>query len=301
MSLPVVSVVIPVYNRPLTATKALRSALAQAGVSLEVVLVDDASDPIFALPDDLAADPRVNLVRHDINAGAAAARNTGVAAARGEWIAFLDSDDEFMQGKLASQLAIADGEAPLTVIASAFRYSRERGSDDMLPIESAALADFCAGCWHCPGSTALISRRAFAQIGPLDTSLRRLEDLDWFIRLARAGGALKVAPHLGARINVGANATVANVDEAANLIALKFGLDDPRPNMPASARRNLAAYLALERAAARFKSGRRIAGGIWMLRSLWYRPRLTLHLKKWWSSFPSGDPERSGAPDAHGA
>jgi glycosyltransferase involved in cell wall biosynthesis len=289
MWLPVVSVVIPVYNRPQAATKALRSVLAQTGVSLEVVLVDDASEPILTLPDDLAGDPRVNLVRHDINAGAAAARNTGVAVARGQWIAFLDSDDEFMAGKLASQLAIADSEAPLTVIASAFRYSREQSSDDMLPIESAALADFCAGCWHCPGSTALISRRAFAQVGLLDPALRRLEDLDWFIRLAKAGGGLKVAPHLGAQINVGANATVANVDEAANLIALKFGLDSSHLDMPAPARRNLAAYLALERAAARFKSGRRIAGSMWMLRSLWHRPRLKLHLRRWWKSFPSGN------------
>ena len=84
-----VSVVIPVFERQAQGIEALRSALAQIGAKDEIVIVDDGSKEPFWLPDYAAADPRVTLIRHDINRGAAAARNTGIKAALGTWM-FLD-------------------------------------------------------------------------------------------------------------------------------------------------------------------------------------------------------------------
>src|SRR4051794_31221399 len=83
------SVIIPVYNRQALAERAIRSALAQSIEGMEIVVVDDGSQPPFLLPDDIKASPHVSLVRHDSNRGPAAARNSGIANARGEWIALL--------------------------------------------------------------------------------------------------------------------------------------------------------------------------------------------------------------------
>src|SRR5262245_16329081 len=80
-----VSVVIPVHNRQILCERALRSALAQCVSRLETIIVDDGSRPPFQLPADLAGTPNIRIIRHDRNRGPAAARNTGVDTARGEW------------------------------------------------------------------------------------------------------------------------------------------------------------------------------------------------------------------------
>ena len=102
-----ISVVIPVFNRPLGARRAIASVLAQQDLGahdLEIVVVDDCSEPPLILP---GADQRVRLLQLAQNAGAAAARNAGIRAARGEFVALLDSDDVWLPGKLAAQLGTA--------------------------------------------------------------------------------------------------------------------------------------------------------------------------------------------------
>jgi glycosyltransferase involved in cell wall biosynthesis len=100
-----VSVVIPCYNRASILGRSLRSALAQTVVPDEIIVVDDGSRDGSA---DVARSfgDRVRVIEQP-NAGAAAARNRGIVAARGDWIAFLDSDDEWDATKLERQLAAA--------------------------------------------------------------------------------------------------------------------------------------------------------------------------------------------------
>jgi glycosyltransferase involved in cell wall biosynthesis len=283
MKAPRVSVVIPVYQRQYSGAAAIRSALAQEGLSVEVIVFDDASPTPFQLPADLRGLPNVHLYRQERNGGAAAARNAAIAAATGEWIAFLDSDDQFLPGKLARQLALADPSRPHRIIACGFVYARE-GSDDgtgMIPIASSDIDDFCSGCWHCPGSTALIHRRAFDTVGPLDERLRRLEDFDWFIRLAMLGGSVAVVPELGARIEVGTNRSTVDIDHAAARIRKKLGPTGRA--LPRSAWHKLTAYLVLEQGAARWRSGRRLSAIPYLLQSFALVPRRGLHLKDWWT------------------
>jgi glycosyltransferase involved in cell wall biosynthesis len=110
---PDLTVVIPTRNRPALLPRAVASALAQAGVAVEVVVVDDGSDPPAALPPEQAADPRVRLIRLDPARGGAAARNAGIAAARARHVANLDDDDELLPGFAALSLAaIADARLP---------------------------------------------------------------------------------------------------------------------------------------------------------------------------------------------
>src|ERR1700739_3061214 len=103
-----VSVVIPVYDRQALGERALRSACSQEVDGMEIVVVDDSSDPPFALPADLVVDPQVRVLRHEENLGAGRARDTGVAVARGDWIAFLDSDDYWLPGTLGPRLQFAE-------------------------------------------------------------------------------------------------------------------------------------------------------------------------------------------------
>ncbi len=278
-----ISVVIPVFNRPLLASRAIESALAQDRAYLEVIVVDDGSTPPYALPEHLAADPRVRLVRTENN-GAAAARNRGVAEARSAWIAFLDSDDVFLPGKLAAQMALADAADPLAVIVSGFRYVWPGSGRTVvrMPVEAATVEDFAGGCWFCPGSTALVHASALARIGPFDPALRRLEDLDWFLRLAAAGGRIKVAPIIGADITIGANATIAAVDAAANAIAAKHLRPVSGPALPPAASRRLRAYLTLEQAVVRFRSGAFLAALPRCVASWLILPRFSVQTRSWW-------------------
>lgn len=98
---PRVSVVIPCFNTERYIAATLRAVLAQTGASLEVIVVDDGStDGSAALVErDF---PQVRLIRR-ANAGVAAARNTGIEAASGDWVAFCDADDIWLPGKLAAQ------------------------------------------------------------------------------------------------------------------------------------------------------------------------------------------------------
>jgi len=101
--MPLVSVVVPSHNRARLLRRTLRSILAQHLTDLEVVLVDDGStDETPQITN--GADPRIVVIRNQEPGGVSAARNRGIAAARGEWIAFCDDDDLWSPDKLSRQL-----------------------------------------------------------------------------------------------------------------------------------------------------------------------------------------------------
>ena len=106
---PVVSVVVPAFNRASVITNAIQSVLGQSFRELEVIVVDDGSRDTTAetVLSIAQSDPRVRLNRHHSNRGAQAARNTGIRAAVGEWIAFLDSDDTWLTSSLELRMAAA--------------------------------------------------------------------------------------------------------------------------------------------------------------------------------------------------
>ena len=102
---PLVSVVMPAWNAEATIVEALRSVAAQTYRDLEIIIVDDGStDATAALAKEFcASDPRARTVRRS-NGGPAAARNLGIAEARGEWIALIDADDVWHPTKIEKQL-----------------------------------------------------------------------------------------------------------------------------------------------------------------------------------------------------
>ena len=103
-----VSVVIPTYNRASVLGRALSSATGQTHSNLEIIVVDDASQDDVTSVIARCGDARVSSVRHPQRRGACAARNTGLEQAQGSFVAFLDSDDEWLPKKIETQLRAFD-------------------------------------------------------------------------------------------------------------------------------------------------------------------------------------------------
>lgn len=276
--MPAVSVIIPVFERVELAQRAVRSALTQTYQDIEVIVVDDGSTTPLALE---GQDLRLRLIRHDKNRGAAAARNTGIEAATGGWIAFLDSDDVWHPEKLDRQMAVAENtDSSLSAFCCGFRLhgnSLNQGRA-LIPVEAKSLHDFVAGCWFCPGSTLLLRKNVFDAVGLFDTELPRLEDYEWFLRFAEANGTLKVAPHVLADIHVGERPRPEAVERAAKKIAATL------INQKYAHRRRAEAYLMLECAVANLRDRRFFRGAMLLLKSLFLAPRQRLQLRKFWTS-----------------
>jgi hypothetical protein len=147
-------------------------------------------------------------------------------------------------------------------------------------VSSREVEDFACGCWFSPGATALLPRDAFVRVGSFDETLARLEDFDWYLRLALAGGGIAVVPIIGATVHVGARAPYARVSGAVAQLRAKW----LRPGSPLAPRaaRNLRAALALEMAASCYFAGRYLAFGWHLLCSQVARPRPRLQLRRWW-------------------
>lgn len=286
MSKVAVSVVIPVYNRPEKVVTAIQSVLKQSFDGYEIIIVDDGSTPPLALPDRLAMNRGLSVIRLAANRGAGAARNAGAATARGKWLAFLDSDDAWRRDKLAMQVDYLkkQGEgAAKTALACGFEYVDEAGRKDArVPVPASDPLMFFSGCWFCPGSTILLSRSLFQHVGPFDENLHRLEDLDWFIRLALAGGQLEVVRQNLVTIRTGRKVSYDKVRRAGEQILAKYL--ERKDELPSGALANLQAYLHVEYAASALRRERnRLLALGHMLASMRHRPRARLHIEDFWN------------------
>jgi glycosyltransferase involved in cell wall biosynthesis len=288
-----VSVIIPVYNRQALGERALRSARSQDVSDMEVVVVDDSSDPPFELPTDLGADPRVQVVRHPDNRGAGRSRDTGIAAARGDWIAFLDSDDYWLPGTLAPRLEMAErafaaSGDPMVAYAAGFVLDRQsNGHHDQetrIPLPSDKLKDFVSGCWFAHGSTALLRRDVFTRVGGTDPALRRFEDYDWFVRFSLAGGRLEVWPNVAAIVEVTKKPRVAAVHEVVDHLRAKYADPDGPYRLAPEAINQLEACFEFELASSLSADRKWLATMIHLARSFWRVPRTTLHLRRLWKA-----------------
>ncbi|WFU50067.1 glycosyltransferase family 2 protein [Sinorhizobium terangae] len=101
-----VSIILPTFNRSSTLVGAINSVITQSHKDLELIVVDDGSTEDIEKVVRSIADDRIRYIRRELNGGAAAARNTGLKYAKGDYVAFQDSDDIWLPGKLEKQLAL---------------------------------------------------------------------------------------------------------------------------------------------------------------------------------------------------
>lgn len=185
--MPAVSVIIPVFNRPDVLRRAVDSVLSQTFPGYELIVVDDGStEPIADVLSEARDGVDLRLLRHDTNRGAAAARNTGARAAKGRYLAFLDSDDTWHSEKLARQIAFMQTVTGCRASCTGFALVSEDGVfDRRLPPAVSDLGEILWGCRISPGTTLLMERALWEATGPMDETLRRLEDWDWMILAAK--------------------------------------------------------------------------------------------------------------------
>jgi hypothetical protein len=201
---PRVSVVIPTFNSCTVVGHAIQSALAQSYPPLEVIVVDDGgSDATREVVESGGS-----FVRYawQENAGPSAARNHGARLAQGDWLAFLDADDEWLPEKLAAQLELARRSGAPAVVSGIYwplsggetvvAYRESTNRDDLI----AAL--LCRNVLAGGASTLLLKREQFIAAGGFDETMTAAEDREFLIRLA-AACAICVTPDPLARRRVG--------------------------------------------------------------------------------------------------
>lgn len=205
--MPRVSVIIPTYNRADKLPRSIESVLDQTLEDFELLVVDDGST------DDTAAvvtgydDPRVKYVPHEVNRGASAARNTGIDNAEGDYVALLDSDDEFAPEKLERQVGLLDSRSEEWVAAycgvdivfeEADRPNPLRQwlvefvaeGREMGGIEGGQelIGEVLSDRLHTSaGSTLLVDREVAEAIGGFDESFDWFQDPEFLIRVLERG------------------------------------------------------------------------------------------------------------------
>ena len=224
----VVSVVVPTRDRDTLLAVTLRSILAQRDVELDVVVVGDAPTAAAGVVDRLA-DPRVRLVTHERSLGVSAARNTGLGLARGEWVAFCDDDDLWAPDKLRRQLDTVTNAGRRWIYAGTVLVdARGEVLQGGPPPSPWAVMEAMGRYNPVPaGASNVMARTELVRgLGGFDRTLRRTEDWDLWIRLARDGPpAVVPEPLIAYRMHAGtAHVDTADIVREPLLLRERYGI-----------------------------------------------------------------------------
>jgi glycosyltransferase involved in cell wall biosynthesis len=228
--MPAISVILPTHNRERTLARAIGSVLDQTFSDFELIVVDDASTDGSEEVVRAISDPRLRYLRLDRNRGAAGARNAGIAAAACDWIAFQDSDDEWLPNKLKQQFAVARA-APQEVglILSGYLADTPRGRIHVIPRHTLAgrdpVPDLLDG-WPIITPTWLVRRQLLQELSGFDESYPCFEDWDLVFRLSETCLLRAVPGPVLIKYSSGAASVCANPQHmysALDRIVNKFG------------------------------------------------------------------------------
>ncbi|MGD0939356.1 MAG: glycosyltransferase family A protein [Terracidiphilus sp.] len=179
-----ISVIIPAYNAERYIAEAIESCLSQTYAPHEIIVVDDrSSDRTAEIAESFA--PRVRVIRLAENVGVATARNQGIQASTGDWLAFLDADDYFLPEKLELQRRCAQQNARAVLIYTGFRIiavdGSESGGQFIPPGELLPMLRYRN---RMNASSVIMRRDAFDSVEGFDPSLRIAQDWDMWLRVA---------------------------------------------------------------------------------------------------------------------
>lgn len=186
---PLISIIIPTYNRENTIERAIRSASIQTYPNLEIIIVDDASTDNTKDKVKQIKDKRIVYLSHKTNKGASTARNTGIKKARGEYIAFLDSDDQWLAQKLEKQIAVLKRNPDCSV--SYCRYYIVKGKKKKLSVwpeikkyQGRINKQLLIGNFITTSST-LLKKKILEKSGLFDEKLPAYQDWEFFLRVSK--------------------------------------------------------------------------------------------------------------------
>jgi glycosyltransferase involved in cell wall biosynthesis len=185
MQNPRVSVIVPVYNAERYLGEALESVMTQRYTPLEVIVVDDGST------DNSAAVAQEFPVQYfkQANGGPGAARNFGIARARGEFVAFQDADDVWTPDKLLTQVEYLRQHPEVQYVVARAKFFLEPGAS----LPPALRKDILQGDYVTPLMQTLLARReVFDVVGLMDPTLSPADDVDWFARANDLGVPMAV-------------------------------------------------------------------------------------------------------------
>jgi glycosyltransferase involved in cell wall biosynthesis len=275
---PAVSVVIPAFNAERTIARTLQSALGQTFSDFEILVVDDGSVDATAHAAASVADGRIRLLTQ-ANGGAASARNTGIMAARGDFVAFLDADDLWLPRKLERQVSLlrADPQADAVQTAAYFVDDELRALSVGECVDAGDDFARCLQFFNLPAfaSSVLVRRATLLEIGMFDRGLVILEDWDLALRLARRNGLRSLAePLVLYRQHQGNRSRNAHIHVAPGEIVLRRIFADP--GLPPDVRRlRRRAYGAFYRmlAGGYGRAGSHGTSFVWAMRAVAQDPR----------------------------
>jgi|ERR1043166_1968455 glycosyltransferase involved in cell wall biosynthesis len=212
-SRPLISVIIPAHDAERFIAEAIDSVVAQDYRPIELIVVDDGSTDNTRRT--VRQFPEATLLEQD-RAGAGAARNAGVRASRGKFLAFLDADDLWEPGKLASQMEMFVADPKLeAAFGQSIEFGEEREQSEAKPAPI-------------PG-TMLIRREAFERIGFYTAEPAAAEGIDWFLRAQEKSLRFQISPKIFYRRRIHShNRTRTEADDARYLRAIKAALDRRR-------------------------------------------------------------------------
>jgi glycosyltransferase involved in cell wall biosynthesis len=228
-----ISVVVPTRNRRDLLPLTLQTVLAQRGVELEAIIVDDGSIDDTGQMIATLGDARVRVIRHETPLGVATARNHGWHAATGEWVAFVDDDDLWAPTKLADQLRVAREVCASWAYGGAVNVSLDlRVVGGKPPPSPRALLNGLPRWNLVPGgcSNVIVTRAALDGVGGFDSRLVNLADWDLWIRLAQLAPPACVAkPLIGYRLHGGnSSLDLQLILREADIVAERYGLSMDR-------------------------------------------------------------------------
>jgi glycosyltransferase involved in cell wall biosynthesis len=201
---PAVSVVVATRARPQYLQEAIESVIAQTFRDFEIVVVVDGPDDETEGTLRAIEDERLRIVVLPTSAGSGGARNAGIAAATGEWIALLDDDDLWLPRKLERQLETIAASGIEQPIGFSARFVRTHGGDIAWRDRGPAAGEhpseymFVRRSLRLGESTVststIVARRSLFQVVPFAPALRRYQDADWVLRAAATGAGLVYCP-----------------------------------------------------------------------------------------------------------
>ena len=188
--MPQISVVIPTHNRQQTIARAINSVLKQTYPVAEIIVVDDASSDETAAVVRALESKKIKYIQMDRNRGGAVARNLGINAANGDWIAFLDSDDEWLPSKLYRQLAGFEEQNSSVILccnATVIGMRENRIYNDRGPVELEQIDEYFLCTGNSFITSGLVVPTSDAKRTLFDERLRRHQDWDFVLRLLAGG------------------------------------------------------------------------------------------------------------------